>query len=145
MTDFCYSFTAYCLGFVFLLGLKNLPTAFGIYLIVLAFFHFSEYVATGIGNPQNLSWDSFLVNHSVPYWVAMTASWAEHLAWAWATPGLHISTLGGALTRLGVAVCLLGEGVRKMAMLQAGRNFNHLVQSHKVLRANMTASESFII
>ena len=58
-----YSFTAYCLGFVFLLGLKNISDSFGIYLMVLAFFHFSEYVATGWGNPQNLSWDSFLVNH----------------------------------------------------------------------------------
>lgn len=126
-----HSFTAYCLGFVFLLGLKNLPTSYGIYLIVLAFFHFSEYVATGVGNPRNLSWDSFLVNHSVPYWVAMTVSWAEHLAWAWATPSLHVSPLGGAVTRLGLAVCALGEAVRKMAMLQAGRNFNHLVQSQK--------------
>ena len=115
------------------MGLKNLPTSYGIYLMVLAFFHFSEYVATGVGNPRNLSWDSFLVNHSVPYWVAMTVSWAEHLAWAWVTPSLHV--MGGPVTRLGLAVCVLGEVVRKMAMLQAGRNFNHLVQSHKVLRA----------
>ena len=74
------------------------------------------------------------MNHSVPYWVAMTVSWAEHLAWAWATPSLHVSPLGGAVTRLGLAVCVLGEAVRKMAMLQAGRNFNHLVQSQKVSR-----------
>ena len=73
------------------------------------------------------------------YWVAMTVSWAEHLVWASALPSLTLSPVGGAVTRLGVAVCLLGEGVRKMAMLQAGRNFNHLVQSHKVLRTDMTA------
>ena len=59
-------------------------------------------------------------------------SWAEHLVWASALPSLTLSPVGGAVTRLGVAVCLLGEGVRKMAMIQAGRNFNHLVQSQKV-------------
>ena len=55
------SFTAYCLGLVFLSGLC-LWSPFGIYLCFLAFFHFSEYVATGLGNPRNLSFDSYLVS-----------------------------------------------------------------------------------
>ena len=54
------SFTAYCLGLVFLCGLY-LQSSFGIYLCFLAFFHFSEYMATGLGNPRNLSFDSYLV------------------------------------------------------------------------------------
>ena len=54
------SLTAYCLGLVFLCGLY-LQSSFGIYLCFLAFFHFSEYVATGLGNPRNLSFDSYLV------------------------------------------------------------------------------------
>ena len=57
------SFTAYCLGLGFLLGLY-LQSSFGIYLCFLAFFHFSEYVATGLGNPRNLSFDSYLVSPS---------------------------------------------------------------------------------
>ena len=28
-------------------------------------------------------------------------------------------------------MCLLGEVIRKAAMLEAGRNFNHIVQSEK--------------
>ena len=48
--------TGYLLGLSFLLGL-SLASPFGLYLSFLAFFHFSEYVATGLGNPQNLSWE----------------------------------------------------------------------------------------
>ena len=68
---------------MFLVGLKNSSEPFGLYLMVLAFFHASEFVVTGLSNPRNLSWDSFLVNHSVAYWAAMLASWLEHGAWLW--------------------------------------------------------------
>jgi protein-S-isoprenylcysteine O-methyltransferase len=57
-----------------------------VYLCFLAFFHFSEYVATGLGNPKNLSFDSYLVNHSAQYGLAMVVSWAEFLALWWLLP-----------------------------------------------------------
>ena len=140
------SFTAYCLGLVFLFGLY-LQSSFGIYLCFLAFFHFSEYVATGLGNPRNLSFDSYLVsqchsfipqllyqlilmqvNHSVQYGVAMVVSWTEHALWLYFLPSLKSFYL---VTILGIVFCLVGELVRKSAMLEAGRSFNHLVQSER--------------
>ena len=124
-----FSFTAYCLGLVFLIGAQNIGDPFGLYLMVLAFFHFSEYVTTGLSNPQNLSWDSFLVNHSLQYWVAMMVSWLEHGTLTYFLPQLRVNLV--MLTYMGCVVCMTGEVIRKQAMLHAGRNFNHLVQSHK--------------
>ena len=97
--------------------------------MVLAMFHLSEYITTGLSNPQNLSFDSFLVNHSVQYWAAMLVSWLEYISLNFLFPDLKSSL--SLVTYTGLLVCLLGEVTRKLAMLHAGRNFNHLVQSHK--------------
>ena len=58
--------------------------------MVLSFFHWSEFMTTGLSNSQNLSWDSFLVNHSVQYWVAMVVSWCEHAAWCLFWPEMQV-------------------------------------------------------
>jgi len=122
--------TAHCLGLLFLIGLVNCQQSiFGIYLAVLAFFHFAEYVTTGLSNPQNLSWDSYLVNHSFQYGAAMLLSWTEYALWLWFYPDLK--TRWFWITILGFFMCSTGEIVRKLAMLHAGRNFNHLVQNTK--------------
>ena len=97
--------------------------------MVLALFHLSEYITTALSNPQNLSFDSFLVNHSIQYWAAMLASWLEYAAINYFFPGLKAGL--GLVTYTGLVICLVGELIRKLAMLHAGRNFNHLVQSHK--------------
>jgi len=123
------AFTAYWLGCVFLIGIKYSDIPFGLYLAILSFFHFSEYVTTGLSNPQNLSYDSFLVNHSWQYGLAMLVSWLEYFTQLWLFPDLKHSIL--VVTYVGLVVCLAGEVIRKMAMLQAGRNFNHIVQSNK--------------
>ena len=97
--------------------------------MVLAMFHLSEYVTTALSNPQNLSFDSFLVNHSVQYWAAMLVSWLEYATINFFFPGFKAAF--GIVTYTGLLICLTGEIIRKLAMLHAGRNFNHLVQSHK--------------
>jgi len=119
--------TGYLLGLSFLLGI-SLASPFGLYLCFLSFFHFSEYVATGLGNPQNLSWDSYLVNHSYAYGVAMVLSWLEYGLEAWLLPSTKEQSL---VTGLGLLLCVVGELVRKSAMLTAGKSFNHLVQSSR--------------
>lgn len=121
--------TAYFLGFVFLIGLQNSASPFGLYLTVLAFFHLSEFVTTGLSNPQNLSFDSFLVNHSWQYGLAMLISWVEYFTQLWLLPEVKLSL--PVVSYTGLLICLLGELIRKLAMLQAGRNFNHIVQSNK--------------
>jgi len=96
------------------------------YVAVLAFFHFSEYFFTAATNPAALNLDSFLLNHSVAYWLAAAASVLEFFLEWYFVPML--SSLW-PVSVLGALLCGCGEALRKGAMLTAGANFNHLVQT----------------
>jgi len=122
------SATGFLLGFVVLLGFLNCEHSLGIYFTVLALFHFSEFLVTGLTNPQNLSFDSYMVNHSVAYAVAAVSSWIEHGLLLYFVPSLKQHRL---ISMAGLTVCIVGEIVRKLAMFHAGRSFNHLVQDTK--------------
>lgn len=61
---------------------------FGWYLMVLSFFHFSEYFVTALINPRSLSLDSFLLNHSIEYGVAVVAGIAEFIVELLIFPGM---------------------------------------------------------
>lgn len=100
----------------------------GSYLCLLASFHYLEYAVTGLTNPSNLKTDSFLLNHSIQYWLAAIASWIEHLVEMYFFPSMKLAVPSYVL---GVIVCLAGEALRKTAMFHAGRNFSHIVQSTK--------------
>lgn len=102
---------------------------FGWYLIFLATFHLSEFVATAVTNPTNLSTDSFLLNHSLAYHVAAIASWIEFWLELWLTPTWKAWM--PAISIVGVGMCVTGECLRKLAMWHAGKNFNHIVQDTK--------------
>ena len=58
----------------------------------------------------------------------MVVSWTEHALWLYFLPSLKSFYL---VTIMGTVFCLVGELVRKSAMLEAGRSFNHLVQSER--------------
>ena len=62
------------------------------------------------------------------YGVAMVISWLEHALWLSFLPTLKSLFL---VTILGTILCFVGELVRKSAMLEAGKSFNHLVQSER--------------
>eukprot|EP00088_Acartia_fossae_P040843 TRINITY_DN4257_c3_g1_i2.p1 TRINITY_DN4257_c3_g1~~TRINITY_DN4257_c3_g1_i2.p1 ORF type:complete len:287 (-),score=21.67 TRINITY_DN4257_c3_g1_i2:902-1762(-) len=122
------SVTGFLLGLVVQLGLLWSHTSLGIYFTVLAFFHFSEFLVTGLTNPQNLSFDSYMVNHSVAYAVAAVSSWVEHGLLLYFVPSLKHHWF---ITYAGLAVCIVGEMIRKLAMFHAGRSFNHMVQENR--------------
>jgi protein-S-isoprenylcysteine O-methyltransferase len=62
-------------------------------------------------NPQNLSFDSYLVNHSLQYGLAALASWLEFWLEAWAF-GHNFMRQLRFISLLGLAACILGELVR---------------------------------
>ncbi|XP_060707842.1 60S ribosomal protein L22 isoform X3 [Hemiscyllium ocellatum] len=101
---------------------------FGWYLCSLSFFHYSEYLVTAVINPKSLSLDSFLLNHSMAYTLAAMSSWVEFTIEKLLFPGLKQITW---LSFLGLLMVLIGESLRKAAMLTAGSNFNHIVQNEK--------------
>ncbi|KAK1159614.1 protein-S-isoprenylcysteine O-methyltransferase-like [Acipenser oxyrinchus oxyrinchus] len=121
------------LGFAFGCGLlvsfgKTSWRPFGWYMCSLSFFHYSEYLVTAIINPRSLSLDSFLLNHSLEYKVAAVSSWVEFTVEKLLFPELKPLPW---LSALGLLMVLVGECLRKSAMLTAGSNFNHIVQNEK--------------
>ncbi|XP_056648884.1 protein-S-isoprenylcysteine O-methyltransferase [Diorhabda sublineata] len=122
------------LGYLFALGVFVRLVApphikiFGGYMCVMAFFHFSEFIAIGLVQPKFVSTDSFVLNHSPQYIAAALSSWLEFFLQCYFFPGLKQIYW---LSNIGLGICVLGELLRKTAMLTAGSNFNHLVQCEK--------------
>ncbi|CAB3407768.1 unnamed protein product [Caenorhabditis bovis] len=91
------------------------------YFAILAIFHFTEYVFTAFSNRRSLQPDSFLLNHSVGYWMAASTSWIEFLIELYIFPFMK----SHSLSMLGVLCCIIGEVIRKTAMMHAGSGFTH--------------------
>jgi len=95
-----------------------------LYSLFLSFFHFSEFIVTAINQPNDVSYDSFLINHSKAYCIAALCSWVEFWVEAWLYPWMK----GGRLfLALGLCMMLLGQCLRTNAMCTAGSNFTHIV------------------
>ncbi|CAB4055656.1 NOM1 [Lepeophtheirus salmonis] len=92
----------------------------------LTLFHYSEYMVTAISNPKNISIDSYLINHGKEYGIALFASWLEYFIEYY-----FFGKTFNYLSCLGVFLCLTGDITRKVAMLQAGASFNHIVQNDR--------------
>jgi len=100
----------------------------GSYLMFLSFFHFSEYIWVAIYHPDTLSVDSFLINHSREYTMAIVGSVLEFLVEYWLFPSLKFLWL---LTWLGIIVALAGQVVRLLALFTAQHNFTHDIAEEK--------------
>ncbi|XP_050307596.1 protein-S-isoprenylcysteine O-methyltransferase [Anthonomus grandis grandis] len=116
------------LGFYIFLVCPPQFKVFGLYMSVMAFFHFSEFLTIAIIQPTQVSTDSFVINHSPQYTMAALLSWIEFFAEAYFCPWLKQYYL---ISYIGVSICIAGEFLRKFAMFTAGNNFHHLVQSEK--------------
>lgn len=102
--------------------------AFGLYAAAMAFFHYSEYLSIAWTNPDALSVDSFILNHSLHYALAAIASWLEFGLEVFIWPAMKECLL---LIVVGVTLCVAGEVMRKLAIITANSNFNHVVQFQK--------------
>ncbi|RWS16236.1 protein-S-isoprenylcysteine O-methyltransferase-like protein [Dinothrombium tinctorium] len=135
-TDYVYkiAWRATLLASGFTLGLfisflaSNSWKVFGWYLSVLCFFHCSEYITVSIVNPKSLSLNSFLLNHSREYAMAAFLSWTEFVVERYFFPNLKQIWW---LSVIGLLLCSFGEIIRKLAMITAGTNFNHVIQSYR--------------
>ena len=105
---------------------------FGWYMVALAFFHLSEYILTALYNYQNLSIDSFILNHSREYHIAIAASVAEFCIENLLFPQMKSSMISRLISFAGLLMVMFGEGFRKLAMITAKSNFSHIVQYQKV-------------
>lgn len=102
--------------------------SFGLYMMVLTFFHTSEFVFTALYNQRDVTTDSFLLNHSTEYSIAAVVSWLEFVVEAFLAPALKTHSI---TIVVGIGLVSLGELFRKLAMYTAGRSFNHYVQEQR--------------
>jgi len=106
---------------------------FTLYILFVSFFHLMEFVLVALYHPETLSFDSWLLNHSSAFHMAMAACvveyWIEYFVFdvAWGIP----FKLSCWVTALGVAMVVGGQALRSTAMFQAGQNFTHLVADRK--------------
>ncbi|KRZ77769.1 Protein-S-isoprenylcysteine O-methyltransferase [Trichinella papuae] len=112
---------------------------FGWYLCVLSTFHFTEFIAIAVCSDDTLSIDSFLLNHSVEYWLAAILSWMEYFVEYYYFPSLkHVAFI----SKCGFMLTITGEVIRKLAIYSAGKGFSHLVstkrkETHKLVTTGM--------
>ncbi|KAK6639898.1 hypothetical protein RUM43_008173 [Polyplax serrata] len=122
------------LGTIFAIGLLVAVNSswemslFGVYMCVMSFFHYSEFLAIAWCNPRTLSTSSFLLNHSVQYNIAAVASWLEFALEIYIAPSIKRYYL---VSSLGFLLCVIGEIFRKTAMITGSTNFDHIVQTEK--------------
>ncbi|CAF1102849.1 unnamed protein product [Adineta ricciae] len=109
-----------CLGSFF-----SLPI--GLFTIILATFHISEYISVALWCPRTLTIDSFLLNHSPQYHAAIVMAYGEYFLekyflfsngvpyyWLWII--------------LGLCMVIGGEYLRKLSMCTAQQSFSHLIE-----------------
>ena len=146
---------AFCLGITF--GIMTVATIQLAYLqmsswratsfiATLSIFHFLEFYATARYNPSDAKLSSFLlasngsaynIAHTsalIEFWVRKWLESSDKPSWPRLAPTLPIllPTLSPALPLiLGSTLVAVGQGVRTAAMVEAGKSFNHVVQSRK--------------
>lgn len=132
-SQFDVAWRAFLLGSVLNLGLI-LSTytlqyqTFGIYLMFLSFFHWSEFMMQSIFNPTTTDISSYMLYHSDAYVAAFCVSFVEYLIELYFVPGMKEPNF---VTNIGLTLAMTGEGLRKVSMWTAKSNFNHYVQFDK--------------
>ncbi|XP_027098418.1 protein-S-isoprenylcysteine O-methyltransferase B-like [Coffea eugenioides] len=100
----------------------------------IVFFHGSEYVlAMAIHGKSSITVKSLLISKS--YILAMVCSLIEYLMEVYFFPGLKEHWW---ISNLGLAMVVIGEIIRKLAILTAGQSFTHLIkiyhqENHKLV------------
>ncbi|KAH7076179.1 prenyl cysteine carboxyl methyltransferas-like protein Ste14 [Paraphoma chrysanthemicola] len=131
---------AFLLGSTFILGLTLAlylaltpsrlwrPFAF---LSILSVFHFLEFYTTSAYNTPVATISSFLLSNGSAYRQAHTLAFIETCVTSYFLPGWQARVHPWPVLALGIVLVVVGQGVRSTAMVQAGTNFNHNVQSKK--------------
>ncbi len=116
------------------------------FITILSTFHYLEFYATARYNPSDAKLSSFLLSsNGSAYNIAHTSALIEFLVrkWLqstqrplWLEPPFRLPTLVPIVPPvwslfLAFTLVAIGQGVRTAAMAEAGKSFNHIVQSRK--------------
>lgn len=118
------------------------------FIMILSVFHHLEFYATARYNPADAKLSSFLLSsNGSAYNVAHASALIEFSLRSWwlrsgyrlplwlevpfRLPAFLPTVSTDLLLLLGFALVVVGQGVRTAAMAEAGKSFNHIVQSRK--------------
>jgi len=101
---------------------------YALFWISQVVYHSAEFLFTVTCHPTNVSWDSFLINHSTAYSIAQVVCHVEFWIEAIFFPKLKVQIF---LQILGLVICFFGHLFRISAFYFARSNFTHLIQDEK--------------
>ncbi|EGO02186.1 hypothetical protein SERLA73DRAFT_177994 [Serpula lacrymans var. lacrymans S7.3] len=155
-TPLAASTISYLLGCLFSLGLVTFLAGgfpahwwatyrLGFFVAAWSLFHWGEFAVTAGWNMEKCSVDSFLLDNGAMYHVANGTAALEYLIVLYWKPSLkafpYVSAIGtNFITNLvnshrilvsGVAMVLIGQALRSVAMIHASTNFSHSVAFRK--------------
>jgi len=94
------------------------------YLLFLCTFHCLEFITTALYQPDKVSYDSFVINHSKTYTAAalisMVEFWVEEIIFYGSNKRMWIILMG-------LLLVVSGQIVRTVAMSTCGENFSHII------------------
>ncbi|USP77601.1 uncharacterized protein yc1106_04875 [Curvularia clavata] len=131
---------AFCLGCALVFGLAGAALlAYNgshlwrpcLFLSTLSVFHFLEFYTTAAYNTPVAKVASFLLTNGDQYRMAHTMAFVETIVTSYFFPGYQSFVHPPWIIATGVFLVVVGQTVRSAAMIQAGTNFNHMVQSSK--------------
>ncbi|CEG42199.1 protein-s-isoprenylcysteine o-methyltransferase [Plasmopara halstedii] len=96
-----------------------------LYALALGFFHLMEFMLTAAFRPANVSYESFLLNHSREYHLAVLLSGVEFFFELYFVPGWKLHPI---VRPVGCVLVLFGQIVRVLAMSTAASNFSHRIE-----------------
>jgi len=99
-----------------------------LWAMILAFFHWSEFVTQALYRSDSIELSSFHLNHSKEYKLMMVVSWVEYLLESYVYPDIKQV---GIIASFGFIVCMTGLGFRIVAMVQCAENFSHIIEDDK--------------
>jgi protein-S-isoprenylcysteine O-methyltransferase len=102
-----------------------------LFLSTLALFHFLEFYTTAAYNTPVAKIASFLLDNGDQYRIAHTMAFVETIITSYFFPGYQSYIHPAWVITVGITMIIVGQTVRSTAMIQAGTNFNHMVQSSK--------------
>ncbi|KAF2144251.1 uncharacterized protein K452DRAFT_267517 [Aplosporella prunicola CBS 121167] len=102
------------------------------FVATLALFHFLEFWTTARYNTPAAKMAAFLLTNGAAYQFAHSSAMLEHLVTRFFFPEWQATLTKYPFGLIaGLALIVTGQVVRSVAMVQAGTNFNHQVQSKK--------------
>jgi len=101
---------------------------YALFWIFQVVYHSAEFLFTVTCHPTNVSWDSFLINHSTAYTIAQIVCHVEYWIEVYFFPAMKTEMI---LIVIGVIILFFGHLFRISAFYFARSNFTHLIQDEK--------------